>query len=151
MLDLTREYWQVPVDTESRPLTAFTTPFGLSQFKFMPFGLHGALATFQRLMDQVLIGNQAYSAAYIDDVVARSETWTEHLTHLRAVFNAIRKAGLTVNARKCQLAMDKCVYLGHIVGNGAVCPKVSKIAAVQAFERPCSKKEVRVFLGLTGY
>ena len=75
----------------------------------------------------------------------------EHLTHLRAIFESIRRAGLTVKARKCQLAMQECVYLGHIVGNGVVRPEISKIAAVQAFERPTSKKEVRVFLGLTGY
>ncbi len=53
-LDLSRGYWQVPVDTESRHLTGFTTPFGLFQFKVMPFRLHGAPATFQRMMDRLL-------------------------------------------------------------------------------------------------
>ena len=49
-LDLSRGYWQVPVEKESRPYTAFTTPYGFFQFRVMPFGLHGAPATFQRMM-----------------------------------------------------------------------------------------------------
>ena len=67
--DLTRGYWQVPVAEEARAVTAFTTPFGLFQFKVIPFGLQGAPATFQRLMDCFIRGLDGSAAAYLDDMV----------------------------------------------------------------------------------
>ena len=150
-LDLTRGYWQVPVSKECQPKTAFVTPFGLYQFTVMPFGLQGAPATFQRLMDRVIQGLGEYSAAYLDDLIVFSHSWTEHLSHLRSVFERLRAAGLTAKAKKCQLGMSQCVYLGHIVGNGQVSPETSKLEAVCSFDIPKTKKQVRVFLGLTRY
>ena len=63
-LDLTLEYWQVPVAKEARYKTAFVTPFGLYHFDVMPSGLQGAPATFQRLMDGVIQGLEGRCAAY---------------------------------------------------------------------------------------
>ena len=92
----------------------------------MPFALQGAPATFQRLMDGVIPGLGEYSA---DDLIVFSHSWTEHLSHLRSVFERLRAAGLTAKAKKCQLGMSQCVYLGHIVGNGKVSPETSKLEA----------------------
>ena len=72
-LVLSRGYWQVPVSEDTQSKTAFTTPYGLIQFKVMPFGLQGAPATFQRMMDIVLNDFGDYAAAYLDDVVIHSK------------------------------------------------------------------------------
>ena len=148
MLDLARGYWQVPVASESQPLTAFITPFELYQFKVMPFGLSGVLATFQRLMDKLLQGMWECAATYLDDLVIYSCTWEEHLAHLQEVVMRLYRAGLIANPRKCQFGMAQCVYLGHVVGNGVIKPEISTL---EAFPRPTSKKQVRGFLGLTSY
>ena len=150
-LDLTRGYWQVPMAKASRHLTAFTTPFGLFQFRVMPFGLQGAPATFQRLLDKVLQGLEDYAAAYIDDLVIHSTTWEEHLTEIQTVFQRLRLAGLTAKPQKCQLGMSRCVYLGHVVGGGLVQPERSKVQGVESFPTPTNKKQVRCFLGMTCY
>lgn len=55
----------------------------------MLFGLHGAAATFQRLMDRVLVNHQGYAAAYIDDVIIYSPSWEQHLRDLEAMLTTL--------------------------------------------------------------
>ena len=65
--DATKGYWQIPLRSSDKEKTAFVAPKGLFHFTCTPFGLHGAAATSQRLMDQVLQPVKAFAAAYIDD------------------------------------------------------------------------------------
>ena len=76
----------MPVSKEGREKTAFVSLKGLYQFITMPFGLSGAPAMFQRMMDSVLRGTEAFAGVYLDDIVIYSKTWQDHLTHLRTVF-----------------------------------------------------------------
>ena len=74
----------------------------------MPFGLHGAPATFQRMMDSILQGTEKFAAALMDaDIIIFSETWDEHLEHVREALECLRKAGLTARPSKCSFGMDE--------------------------------------------
>lgn len=150
-LDLSKGYWQLALAPESRELTAFKTPYGMFQFRVMPFGLHGAPATFQRLMDQVLREVPQFAAAYLDDVVIFSQTWEEHMAHLQRVLHLIKTAGLTINPNKCAFAREQVEYLGHVVGQGVVKPRVGKVDAIHSYPVPTTKKKVRAFMGLVGW
>ncbi|XP_076844741.1 uncharacterized protein LOC143489530 [Brachyhypopomus gauderio] len=149
-LDLCKGYWQVPLSDTARELTAFRVPSGLYHFVVMPFGLHGAGATFQRLMDEVLKGTEGFAAAYID-VVIYSTSWDEHVQHMQVVLQKIAEAGLTVNPSKCCLAKDSVSYLGYILGGGVIRPQVDKVEAVRRTPVPTTKRRVRSFLGLVGW
>ena len=134
-LDLTHGYWQVPLTKDAHHKPAFVTLSGLYHFNVMPFGLKGAPASFQRLMD-VIRGLDSMSAAYINHVIIFSTSWEDHLSHFSTVFTRLRKARLTAKPSKCTLGATTCTYLGHVVGNGAVCTEPSKLQAVANFPVP---------------
>ncbi len=82
-LDLTKGYWQVPLTDQAKEKTAFSTPDGLFQYRVLPFGVHGAPPTFQRMMDQLHRPHQEYAAAYLDDIVVHSADWSSHTSHVQ--------------------------------------------------------------------
>ena len=90
-LDLNKGFHQVPVNPSDIEKTAFCAPARKFEYVFMPFGLRNAPAPFQRLMDQVLVNMMDFARAYIDDVVVYSESWEEHLRHLRSVLERFRE------------------------------------------------------------
>ncbi|KRY03065.1 Retrovirus-related Pol polyprotein from transposon 17.6, partial [Trichinella patagoniensis] len=96
------------METRDREKTAFTTPYGLYQFKVMPFGLCNAPATFQRLMEtslRGLVGSKCL--VYLDDVIVFGRTAEEHTARLQEVLDRLRKVGLKVKPEKCQLMKRK--------------------------------------------
>uniref|UniRef100_A0A8C5PLJ4 ribonuclease H n=1 Tax=Leptobrachium leishanense TaxID=445787 RepID=A0A8C5PLJ4_9ANUR len=150
-LDLTKGYWQIPLTNRAREKTAFSTPDGSFQYTRMPFGLHGAPASFQRLMDRLLKAHRRYAAAYLDDVVIHSPDWQTHLVRVQAVVDSLKEAGLTANPKKCAIGSEEAKYLGYVIGRGLVKPQIDKVEAIQKWPQPQNKKQVRAFLGITGY
>ena len=74
------------MEPSDREKTAFATPFGLHQFRLMPFGLCNAPSTFQRLMELVLAGlHWSICLVFLDDIIIYSCSIDDHLKHLQEV------------------------------------------------------------------
>jgi len=150
-IDLSRGYWQVPMDEASIPISAFVTPHGHFQWRYMPFGLRNAPATFQKLVQQVLSGLESFTGSYLDDIIIFSNSWSEHLRHIEEVLKRIQSAGLTLKRTKCVFATAQVEFLGHTVGLGQVAPRQKTVQALLHFPRPTNRKQLRSYLGLAGY
>ena len=91
---------------------AIVTPFGLFEYKSMPFGLENAAQTFQRLMDNVL-RYCSFAYVYLDDILVASSSVDEHRQHLRQLFRKLADYGLVVNPQKCVSGQSSLELLGH--------------------------------------
>ena len=152
-LDLKAGYWQVPVAPEDQEKTAFRTSSGqLYECRMMPFGLCNAPATFSRLMDHMLTGLKwEICLAYLDDLIVFSRTWEEHLDRLHQVLTRIRETGVKLQPSKCTLARDAVDFLGHTVSSRGIQPNPALLQAIRDIPAPGSIRDLRSFLGLTGY
>lgn len=151
-LDFSDGYWQVGVAEEDREKTAFSTGRSLYQFRSMPMGLTNAPATFQRFMELVLRGLPWHICmVYLDDILIYSQSFDDHLSHLDEVFSRIGSAGLKLNAKKCHLACDHVVFLGHVVSQEGLRPDPRNTERVRLWPTPRSATEVRAFIGLCSY
>jgi hypothetical protein len=129
-LDLTAGFWQMLLHPKCRPYTAFTLP-GRGQFQWVtsPMGLLGCPASFQRLMESVMkdIDNVI---VYIDDLLAHTSTYEEHLLVLDAIFTNLSIHGLKVNIEKCHFGCKKVAYLGFHLTEEGIKPGSDKLKTV---------------------
>ncbi|XP_067629120.1 uncharacterized protein [Eurosta solidaginis] len=144
-IDLKDAFWQIGLEKQSREKTAFTVPN-------RPFGLCNAPQTMCRLMDKVIPYNLKNNVfVYLDDLLVVSSSFNEHLVHLSEVSALLRKAGLTINIRKSKFGLSQVNYLGFVVGNGSLQVDKEKISAIQNYPIPKTVRQLRRFLGMTGW
>lgn len=150
-LDLKSGYWQIKMDPDDREKTAFACHKGLFEFNVMPFGLCNAPSIFQELMARVLENLDAFSIAYLDDILIYSETLEEHLKHLQAVFDRLREHKLKLKLKKCGFLKEETGYLGFIINKDGIRPDPNKVAVIKSLATPTCVKEVRSFIGMCSY
>lgn len=151
-LDLAQGYHQVQMHPEHREKTAFSTDKGHYEFLRVPFGLKGAPALFQRLMNTVLTGMIGLKAfVYLDDIIVYATSISDHTKKLTEVFSRIRKFNLKLQPTKCEFMRKEVTFLGHVITDQGVKPDPRKTKCVLEFPVPTNVKQVKSFLGLSGY
>ena len=158
-LDLRSGYFQVPLAPQDAPKTAFAAPRRKLEFTRLPMGLVNAPSCFQRMMDNLIVGEaRTFACGYLDDCLI----WTcgsadhdggvqRHIVHVERVLNILEDANLRVHPKKCEFGRDELVFLGHKVSAAGLQPEDCKVLAVANMQPPCTVREVRSFLGFLGY
>ena len=152
-LDAVSGYYQIRVAPEDVPKTAFRTTTGHFEFNVLPFGLTNAPATFQSLMNGIILEHDLgdFVVVYLDDILVFSKSVNEHAHHLRRVFEALAAHSIFLSRAKCTFARSEVIFLGHLISAKGVCPDPSKADAITSWPSPANLGELRSFLGAAGF
>nr|MCH9869614.1 RNA-directed DNA polymerase [Serratia marcescens] len=151
-MDGSSGYNQIKMAPEDEKHTAFRTPLGIYCYKVMPFGLKNAGATYQRAMTYIfddLIHKLV--ECYVDDLVVKSRSRTDHLEDLRTVFVRLRKHSLKMNPLKCAFGVSTGKFLGFVVKHRGIEIDPSKIKAITEMPPPANLRQLRALQGKLAY
>ena len=151
-IDLTSGFWQIGMEKDSIPRTAFNTRMGKFEFLVMPFGLTNAPATFQTIMNNALREYlDDFVLVYLDDILIFSNTEEDHERHLSLVLDTLERHHLYAKPSKCIIGVPEVEFCGFVVGNGVVRTQRSKTDLIKDWPVPSTIHDVRAFLGLASY
>jgi transposase InsO family protein len=150
--DLVAGYHQIEMAEVDRDKTAFISPYGLFQYRRLPFGLCNSGSTFQRVMnDLIQVMSVEDLLSYLDDFVLFHGTFREHLQGIERLLKLLKKSGFKLSGKKCQFVRKEVSFLGHIVSEEGIRPQPGKLRAIQEWPVPSNRDEVIRFLGLCGF
>ena len=153
VLDQGKAYYQEFMSSNSQPLTAFITHWGLYEWVRIPFGLSRAPGSFQRFMENCL-GDLRDSdcVPYLDDIIIFSATFEDHIENRRKVLRRLKKHRVKLKPRKCKLFEREVTFLRRIVSKEGykLDPSSIKLVALRD-SPPKTVNEVCRLMGFLNY
>jgi len=147
-LDAFSGYNQIKMHPRDETKTTIMTETCCYCYKVMPFGLKNAGATYQRLLDKVLVTMLGRNVqAYVDDMVVTSLERERHTTDLEELFTTIAKYRLKLNPEKCVFGVEAGMFLGFMLTERGIEANPDKCAAIIAMRSSASVKEVQQLTG----
>ena len=160
-------YNEIPLDKDSRDLTAFLSDIGLVRSTRLPQGWCNSVATFQRIVGKVHCrqiphevrlfiddaGMKGPKSRYNDEFVAPGirRFVAEHAEIFRKFMHDAWIAGLTISGLKSAIGMPGIEIVGMVCDYDGRHPEEKKVQKILDWPTPGSLSDARGFLGLVVY
>ena len=111
-----------------------------------------ALATYQAVMNHIFlpyIGR--FLDVYLDDIVVYSNSFEEHMKHVKLVIDIFQQEKLYLSLKKLHFFEDELCLLGRIVGHDGIRIDPAKVDSVITWKTPTNWDLLWGFLGAVGY
>lgn len=145
-------YNQIEIAPEDQEKTTFTCPFGTFAYRWMPFGLCNAPATFQRCMLSIFSDMvERFLEVFMDDFSVFGDSFQDCLSNLTKVLSRCEEKNLVLNWEKCHFMVRQGIVLGHIVSSKGLEVDKAKIDLISNLPTPKTVRDVRSFLGHAGF
>lgn len=155
-VDARNGFWNLKLDTESRALTTFETPFGRYRWIRLPFGISPSPEIFQARIHAALTGLKGV-ACIADDILiygcgnTLEEAEADHDRKLVALLDRCRERNLHLNEDKLQLRRPTTVFMGHELSKAGLQPDKRKVTAILEMPTPTDRAAVHRLIGMATY
>nr|KYP70636.1 Transposon Ty3-G Gag-Pol polyprotein [Cajanus cajan] len=147
-MDAYSGYNQIRMHPTDEDKTAFIADQANFCYRVMPFGSKNAGATYQRLMDKVLVNQLGRNVeAYVDDMVVKSVSTGRHFDGLQDLFDTISVYQLKLNPKKCSFGVQAGKFLGFLLTHCGIEANPDKCSAIINMRSPSMVKQVQQLTG----
>ena len=162
-IDMKHGFYSLPLaDEASKDATTFSVGSNLNlgcyRFTRTPMGSTISPSNYVSLSNVVMAGMPSNVLNYMDDYLIATEPSLDspggieaHLELLERLFDRIRQANLRISPSKCKLFKSEVDYLGFNFSKEGLNISPRNIAKIRNLKEPRNKRQVRGFLGTTGY
>lgn len=154
-LDLTKAYWQLPMNPEDCEKTTFICEEGTFMFLRVPFGLAGAVAHYQSVLREAIqslkLKPTQHMANYIDDVFIGAENYQDWKEALMVFMLKIRQINLKIGIKKSSFGGRSVKYLGFIATKDTWYPDPGRIKDLINRPPPDDLKKLRGFCSAVAF
>ena len=143
-------FFHVPLDQESKLLTAMWTPFGIYVYNVLAMGLSNATDLFEICILEVLQGlNGCTNIA--DDVLVFGTMYDEFKSNVISFLDHCIEEDMPLNPDKIKIDCPEVPFFGNILSKDGLSPDTKKVELVQQWPTPTNHKELQFFLGTVNY
>ena len=159
VLDLKDAFHSLRLKDKSKKYCGILPYFGSASYLYqrMPMGLNISAAIWQSYINAILdcLQSRKYYEEIMDDLLLFTLSISSHFDKLEDLLKALRKNGLKISPKKCQLFKTELQYVGSTIfirNKGLyVKPLRSGIEAIQKIKPPTMTKECRSFMGMVNF
>jgi hypothetical protein len=152
--DMSDSFYQIELDEESQPLTAFFSPSHGKRFCFKRAaqGLKNSPLFLKLLMDK-LLGDMADDVIhYADDImIATNGTIDQHLRVVGEVLRRLEEGNLKIRPSKLNLARDNVDFLGVVWSRDKISIPEAKLLAFQKLPSPNTPRKAKSVICALAY
>ena len=150
VFDTSKGFFHVPLDAESKVLTAMLMPFGIYVHNVLATGLSNTTDLFETCIREILQGlNGCTNIA--DDVLVFGTTYDEFKANVITFLDCCVQEDMHLNPDKVKIDCLQVPSFGNVLSKDGLSPDTRKVELIQQWPTPTNHKELQSFLGTVNY
>ena len=149
VFDSTKSFFHIPIDDDSKQLTAMFTPIGIYLYN-IAMGLSNATDIFETCMRNIVDGLQGV-VNIADDVLVFASDYDTFKSNVVSLLDPCMEHDLHLNLDQIRIDVDSVPFFGQTLTKQGLMMDENKWRVIQDWPIPTNIKELQSFLGSVNY